>query len=297
MKKDYMTRLERAARWRLPRREADDVIADYRDIVGNPPRSEEELRREVGDPEKVIQMLVSPPRAYRVWLGIFAALTVLLLAAALGYSPLTPFWRVSLWYEWGGGWLPGDPEYSIMSALPVLHLAVGAALCLVWFRRWGEKGNGSLSKGLPICALLMLAGILLAWWAVWRCCSSPEQFLTIWTEDTSFIGEGDGPAYSGRSSQTMATVGAWLFRAGLVTALIGMAALVKARTRDRRWAAVYLLALTAAVLTLAVLAMLENFSSLNPLCDVVPANWFQPYLPRFAVITAAGLVGAGAALW
>ena len=161
-----------------------------------------------------------------------------------------------------------------------------------------RQGPGHVDMdGVVRCALLMLAGILLAWWAVWRCCSSPEQFLTIWTEDTSFIGEGDGPAYSGRSSQTMATVGAWLFRAGLVTALIGMAALVKARTRDRRWAAVYLLALTAAVLTLAVLAMLENFSSLNPLCDVVPANWFQPYLPRFAVITAAGLVGAGAALW
>ena len=43
MKKDYMTRLERAVRWRLPPQEAEDVIADYREIVGNPPRSEEEL--------------------------------------------------------------------------------------------------------------------------------------------------------------------------------------------------------------------------------------------------------------
>ena len=39
MKKDYMTRLERAARWRLSREEAEDVIADYRDIVGMTPRS------------------------------------------------------------------------------------------------------------------------------------------------------------------------------------------------------------------------------------------------------------------
>ena len=44
-----MARLEQAARWRLPPEEAEDVIADYRDIVGSPPRSEEELRREVGD--------------------------------------------------------------------------------------------------------------------------------------------------------------------------------------------------------------------------------------------------------
>jgi len=47
VKKDYMARLEQAARWRLPREEAEDVIADYRDIVGSPPRSEEELHREV----------------------------------------------------------------------------------------------------------------------------------------------------------------------------------------------------------------------------------------------------------
>ena len=36
MKKDYMTRLERAVRWRLQPQEAEDVIADYREIVGNP---------------------------------------------------------------------------------------------------------------------------------------------------------------------------------------------------------------------------------------------------------------------
>lgn len=291
MKKDYMTRLERWARWMLPRQEAEDVLADYRDIVADP-----ELAQDLGKPRAVIRALADR-KSYYTWLGVFTALAVLHLAAALGYSQLPPFWCVSRWYEWGGGWLPGDPEYTIMSALPVLHLAAGAALCLVWFRRWGEKGNGSLSKGLPICALLMLAGILLAWWAVWRCCSSPEEFLTVWTEDTSFIGEGGGPAYSGRTSQAMSIVGAWLARTGLAAALIGMAALVKARTRDRRWAAVYLLALTMGVLTLAVLAMLENFSSLNPLRDAVPANWFQPYLPRFAVITAAGLVSAGASLW
>ena len=46
MKKDYMTRLERAARWRLPPQEAEDVIADYREMVGDPPRPEEELLRD-----------------------------------------------------------------------------------------------------------------------------------------------------------------------------------------------------------------------------------------------------------
>ncbi len=290
MKKDYMTRLERWARWMLPRQEAEDVLADYRDIVADP-----ELAQDLGKPRAVIRALADR-KSYYTWLGVFTALAVLHLAAALGYSQLPPFWCVSRWYEWGGGWLPGDPEHTILSALPILHLTVGTALCLVWFRLRGEKGNRPLSKGLPLCAVLMLAYIALAWWAVWRCCSYPELFMTIWTESTAFIGECDGPAYHGTTSNAMWAVMVWLDGTGLVTALVGMAALVKARTRDRRWAAVYLLALTAAVLTLAVLAMLENFSSINPLHDALLANWFQPYLWRFGIVTAAGLVGAGAAL-
>ena len=181
MKKDYMTRLERWARWMLPRQEAEDVLADYRDIVADP-----ELAQDLGKPRAVIWALADR-KSYYTWLGVFAALAVLHLAAALGYSPLTPFWCVSRWYEWGGGWLPGDPEYTILSALPILHLTVGTALCLVWFRLRGEKGNRPLSKGLPLCAVLMLAYIALAWWAVWRCCSYPELFMTIWTESTASV--------------------------------------------------------------------------------------------------------------
>ena len=93
MKKDYMARLEQAARWRLPPEEAEDVIADYRDIVGSPPRSEEELHREVGDPEQVVRLLVQPPKAYYAWLAVFAALAACLLAAALAaiiwWTPLS----------------------------------------------------------------------------------------------------------------------------------------------------------------------------------------------------------------
>ena len=65
MKKDYMTRLERAARWRLPPREAEDVIADYREMVGDPPRPEEELLQELGKPRDAIRPL-TPKWPYRL---------------------------------------------------------------------------------------------------------------------------------------------------------------------------------------------------------------------------------------
>ena len=72
--------------------------------------------------------------------------------------------------------------------------------------------------------------------------------------------------------------------------------LVKARTRDRRWAAVYILSLAAAVLSLAVLGMAYCFSNLGTPHSLFYDGWFRPYLPRFAVLTAMGLAGAGAAL-
>ena len=80
------------------------MIADYRDIVGSPPRSEEELHREVGDPEQVVRLLVQPPKAYYAWLAVFAALAACLLAAALAPLPASPFYMLLKWYEWGGSY-------------------------------------------------------------------------------------------------------------------------------------------------------------------------------------------------
>ena len=79
MKKDYMTRLERWARWMLPRQEAEDVIADYRDIV-----ADEELFRELDTPQNVIKPLVQK-RPYYAWLAAF-----ILMDITSGLRTLTP---------------------------------------------------------------------------------------------------------------------------------------------------------------------------------------------------------------
>ena len=297
MKKDYMARLERAARWRLPREEAEDVIADYRDIVGTPPRSEEELRREVGDPEQVVKLLVSPPKAYRVWQLVFALMAVCLLSAALAPLPASPFFRLLLWYEWGGGYYENNAPVSILTVLPILQMAAGTGMCLAWFLRRRDKVNAPLPKGAVLCGLLMLAVLACAWWTVWRLSADPERFLTTWVEDTDFMGEGTGPAHTGHTSSSLIAIAGWLEVGGRALAgLVGVFALVKARTRDRRWAAVYILSLAAAVLSLAVLGMAYCFSNLGTPHSLFYDGWFRPYLPRFAVLTAMGLAGAGAAL-
>ena len=292
MKKDYMARLERAARWRLPAQEAEDVISDYRDIVSDPPRTEEELCREVGDPEQVIKLLVSPPRAYYTWLAVFAALAFCLLAAALAPLPASPSFRLSLWYEWFSGYRLSDPEFGIWCFLPIAQLAAGMVLCLLWFLRRREAVNYPRSKGMLLCALLLAAVMAYAWWVVWRISASPEQYLTTWVDD--------GVGYRANFAPGLFEMSGGLEWGGCaLSGLVGMVALVKARTQDRRWAAVYLLALTAAVLSLAVLAMLANFSDLSPYNErfryTYSDGWLAPYLPQFAAVTALGLIGSGVA--
>ncbi|MCI9113213.1 MAG: hypothetical protein HFF96_02975 [Oscillibacter sp.] len=76
MRRDYFSRLSRAARWFLPPAEAAEVLEDYREIVAG--RSEEELRRDLGTPRAAMRQLAQP-KAYRRWLAAFAGLTVCLL--------------------------------------------------------------------------------------------------------------------------------------------------------------------------------------------------------------------------
>ena len=53
MRRDYLSRLSRAARWYLPPAEAAEVLEDYREIVAG--RSEEELRRGLGTPRAAMR--------------------------------------------------------------------------------------------------------------------------------------------------------------------------------------------------------------------------------------------------
>lgn len=301
--KSWLDRLSSAARWRLGAKEAGEVISDYREIVGDPPRTEEELVRDLGKPLDAVKPLTDQ-KAYRLWLAWFTAMAVCLLAAALAPTPLSPTWRLLLWYQWGGDWYAFTPgEFTALPLLPVLELLAGTVLCLVWTLRRRGEGKQPRSKGLFLCALLALAGIVLAWWTVWRVTSNPEEFMTVWTQEPMTVwtnGEltaEDSIGYSGKQAHSAVVLTGWLEYGGcLLMGIVGMVGLVKARMRDRRWAAVYVLALTAAILSLAVIAMLWNFSDFNPLTDTFYAQWFTPYLWRFGILTALGLIGTGVAL-
>lgn len=273
MKKDYMTRLERAARWRLPRQEAEDVIADYRDIISHPPRSEEELRREVGDPEKVIQMLVSPTRAYRVWLAAFIIMAACILT--LGFSPTVIGYP--LWFTYFNSW-----HHNHFGPLVAV---LGAVLALVWFR-WQGYRSGKLPKAIPI--LLAVLAVWTGGMIVVFCLAArdPVGFSEALGQVPSWIGPDRMEPLSNR------ILNAFLAYGAVLTALLGTFALVRARTQDRRWAAVYVLAIAAMLVPLEMLAL---FTSMDPISGFT-TDWYLPYLGQYAAIFAVGLAGTGVSL-
>ena len=293
MKRNYMARLERAARWRLPPQEAEDVIADYRDIVGDPPRSEEELRREVGDPEQVVKLLVSPPRAYRVWQAAFGLMAACILIP--GASPHAPFWYI--WdlcfagpYGGGWGWFYAYTHFSHFG--PILA-GIGLIAALVWFRLQGRKEGRSPKAVKVLLAALMvwLAAVFLVAWLALR---DPQGFMSLLGEvPLTYFGVPIGPNGGAMVPLSVEILKDALQYGGTAVAILGVYALVKARTGDRRWAAVYALAMTAMLVSMEFMAL---FTAMDPTADFTRADWYLPFLGQCAAYAAAGFIGAGAAL-
>lgn len=273
MKKTYMERLECWARWMLAAPEAESVVADYRDIVGTPPRPEEELLRDLGRPKEAIRPLAEP-KAYRIWLAVFTVLAVCILVPGA-----TAHW--GLWYIWD--WC----FYDLIMTIGGLSIGfrgfamavVGLLAAVLWFRRHGQKA-GRMPKGVPLMLALLTVWSAAVFGFDWLWMHDPESFVQ-WIEGTV----GNEAVLAG----FWQVIHLFLQFGGTAVALIGVWGLVKARTHDRRWAAVYVLALAAMLLTMESLLMLMIIATSQ-------GGWHVPYLWYYSAIFAAGAAGAGVLL-
>lgn len=278
MKTDYITRLERWARWMLPPQEADDVLDDYRDIVGDPPRPDEELLRELGKPRSVIRPLAQT-KQYRVWLAQFAVMAACVVVP--GVSPLGPsvVWNGLFWSE--GFLIPKVPLFRSAMILALI-------LSLVWFRpRPGEPKAGPLPRAVPIALAALLAVMGLVWWTFWQMTLYPEGALV---NPIFHLGVGFwwplGGGYVGGNLLMLL-----LECAAVPLMILGVAALVNARVQDRRWRAVYFLSLSVMLLAFAVLALLTSMDVSSE-----PDTWWV-FTRRLCIeITIIGLIGTGLSL-
>lgn len=274
MKQSYMDQLTRAARWRLPPAEAKEVLEDYQDLLAGSPRSEEDLRREVGEPVEAVRQL-EQGKGYRRWLAAFAVMTACLLLPALGalLNGLS-----SLCMDFGlflpaldGLWnLLNGHGLAVEVQMIALLLGLGVAL---WLRPQGMR-EGPLPKGVLPLLLVQLVGLAAFWLLFWQIATIPSGS---WLTTVTY----------GQVRALHTGLRVLLF----LLALLSFLALVRFRMADRRWLAVYVLGLTVSVLGMAVLALL---SSLN--LDVTAPGWWTPALAEYFVITGLGLAGTGAAL-
>lgn len=274
MKNPYLTRLERWARWMLPRQEAEDVIADYRDITADP-----EMLRGLDKPRNVIRPLTQK-KPYYIWLAAFAVMAACILAVgfsgtAIGY----PMWRLLF-----DGWTGYAYPYG-----GCITAALGAVTALVWFRLRGRR-EGRLSRAIPVLlgvCLLCIAGVLLFCLA---CSRDFEAFTNAWGTMTTWLGPNkDLPISRSFYLSRMA-----MCYGSAVLALIGICGLVKARMGDRRWAAVYVLALTAITISLLVVYRTGYMDVTDTNTTVEELS--RQMLFRYSGIAAIGLVGTGVSL-
>lgn len=280
MREDYLAKLSQAARWYLPPAEAAEVVEDYRDLIEQQPRSEEALLRDLGSPWSAARQLVQP-RAYRRWVAVFAVLAVCLLPPSA--LPLLRELSEQAVFQFPAADWPWRIISLCGKIVPFLgvFLLTGAALSLVWFRRRsGEERRQPLPRGVALLLLLLLIGLAFEWGVIWisleLILESQNALAKIWGWMTSDI------AAVMRLAMVLT-----LF----VMGIIGMLALVRARMTNRRWRAVYVLALAGSILGMSVFALWTSMD-----VSFSSTGWQTPLLLRYVAITVVGLVGTGVSL-
>lgn len=279
--KSWLGRFSRAARWRLGAKEAEEVIADYQEIVDGTPRTEEELIHDLGKPRDAVKPLTDP-KAHRIWLTVFLALAACIVLP--GTSPLP-----GAYYRWY--WLFVNRPFWVIQLGAVL-LVLGAVGALVWFRRKGSRSE-KLPRAVPVLLAVLLVWLALVLGASWMWLHDPLGFAEMWGEAPVYVlwVRIGPPGYTvSRSVSLLGNALEW--GGGLGMTVIGVIALVKARTEDRRWAAVYVLAVTVMLVSLKQLAVLTD---MRPMPG---SEWavLSGYFTRWVMMTAVGLVGTGVAL-
>ena len=264
-KEAYLKKFSRAVRWRLPPRESEDAIADYRELIFQPERDESKLAEELGNPVQAAHLLTDV-KTYRRWLALFGVLAVgifLMVKWCLtGHSQFDYFlWKTHYWF-------------------PVWVLMTGMVLSQYWFRRYGQK-SGPLPKRLILGSALVLAvgAAIMGWtWYV----TGPEFLAHIAAEG----------AYNGPCTRQAWMLQYLLRGGGCFCALTALVGLVLAKRDDRRWLALYALALTLAALFVIIIFCTRSMDITFFGADKLRTYYFR----RMVLVGIAGLIGTGVAL-
>lgn len=226
-KQTYLKKLSNAVRWRLPEKEAKEVLADYEEILTEKPDElDDAALRSLGTPTAAAAALTNRS-AYRRWLVAFGVMASCIL------MPWFLLSRRAFYHE---------PTIFVWGAF-----LVGAGIALYCFRfRHGRERQKcpkellvwlGVTLALPAISALVLCGLMLEWWRL----------------------------LSDRLYGITACWALWI--SGSVAAFAGIQGIIKARLSNHRWCALYILALVVLLEAVSVLALLTGIDTSAPVSN------------------------------
>ncbi len=211
-RQQYLKKFSGAVRWWLSAEEAEDIIADYEEMLEE---TGEPLEEKWGHPWEAAK-LIGNATVYYKWLAVFGVLAAFLLISEL---PIL-LWRA----------------YSISYLRTYGVLLAGIVLALIAFRP--NERKCPRPKGLlPVVGLLFfLYGAVV--------------YLTIAT--MLQVLEGKPVLLDGRIIANLLRIG------GMVGFVVGVWALIGARTKAYHWRALYVVCLMGSILCLSITVVLSS---------------------------------------
>lgn len=227
-KEIFLRKFSRTLRWRLPKSEADEVLADYDEIFSHDFAKKKDVSiQKLGEPVQAAKRL-SNPKVYHIWLVVFGVMTFCLLL----------------------------PEFLLLCAsfnrypsiLIYIVFLLGLAVSIVWFRPGhGEKRKSPVPRRL-LPMLLSLIALTVAAAAIMICLT-----VKVW----EFI-----------PLSLYGNIARWALQlTGTIAAIFGLFGLIKARLFDCRWRSLYVLGLTVLAECVLALALLASMSLDTPSID------------------------------
>lgn len=282
MKRDYISRLSFLARWRFSPEEAEDIISDYREMIANEPGTDTELVQRFGTPWAALRQIPSAGIS-RTWLAGFALSCVCVLAPAawaLWFNVNQVMLRMVIVYQWNvPSFLLTDRlgEVIFSPLAPTLMLVLGLAAPLLWFRhRCKEKQP--LTRAM-LLTMIMLLALLAGLWCI------------ILKIECDFDGFVQLLAPCSASVKTWTVIRGVCFGVPTAAAAVsGTAGLILSRAKNRRWRAVYALALLLAVLCAGFMHELHSMALDGG------DGWRIFNLRYYMMLTIIGLFGTGVSL-
>lgn len=257
-KSEYIGHFSQNAKWKLSYQEAEEVIEDYEGFFSQSGRDEHDICLELGNPTAAVKAL-SSRMSYGYWLTIFSIQAIALFV---------PYFIL----------LASNPPLSFILSHPdvnphiILTLAgFGVMVSLVFFRPQKKYLDKKIPKTIffSLVVLFLFAFILGILVTVF--------FYQLY--DTNTI-----PFYS-------LLLPSILFLSGTLFTAAGIWSLIKSRICDRRWRAVYILALTLLLITISIFDLLTSLDIKNNIFHIVIQE-----LQFDAVMGGIGILACGGSL-